>query len=260
MFEAAQLVQGSLTARFISKAAARLASGDARAAVALRQLQDADLTLDTLKLERDAETQKPASLQDAKKLAQIDEAMAAAEVKRNAAEAAAQAAAPGYAQLIQAEASTKLVIELLQGSEGFLTIQLGQKSSFGFFATRQGITAFRVPLTLESPSQAVNHLRKTAQVDINDRGDVTIPAFDVAAAHRRYQDLFAPVAAKLGGLDRIVISSNGPLLSLPFEMLVNDATPAVGNMDDRRLPGLLYRCTLIYVRPALTSMIVVQYR
>lgn len=258
MFEAAQLVQGSLTARFISKAAARLASGDARAAVALRQLQDADLTLDTLKLERDAETQKPASLQDAKKLAQIDGAMAAAEVKRNAAEAAAQAAAPGYAQLIQAEASTKLVIELLQSNEGFLTIQLGQKSSFGFFATRQGITAFRVPLTLESASQAVNHLRKTAQVDISDRGDVTIPAFDVAAAHRLYQDLFAPVAAKLGGLDRIVISSNGPLLSLPFEMLVTDATPAVGNGDYRGVPFLLKRFALSYVPAPQTFVLLRQ--
>src|SRR5260370_31471748 len=112
MFEAAQLVQGSLTARFISKAAARLASGDARAAVALRQLQDADLSLDTLKLERDAETQKPASVQDTKKLAQIDAAMAVAETNRNAAEAAAQAAAPGYPQLIQAEASSQLVIDL----------------------------------------------------------------------------------------------------------------------------------------------------
>jgi len=257
MFEAAQLIQGSLTSRFISKAAARLASGDARAAVALRQLQDADLTLDTLKLERDAETQKPASLQDARKLAQIDESMAAAEAKRNTAEAAAQAAAPGYAQLIQAEASTKLVIDLLQSNEGFLSIQLGQKSSFGFLATRQGITAFRVPLSLESAAQAVNHLRKTAQVDINDRGDVTIPVYDVAAAYRLYHELFSPVATKLGGLDRIVISSNGPLLSLPFEMLVTDPTPAVANGDYRNVPFLLKRFALSYV-PAPQSFVLLR--
>src|SRR6185437_17039126 len=169
------------------------------------------------------------------------------EAKRNTAEAAAQAAAPGYAQLIQAEASTKLVIDLLQSNEGFLSIQLGQKSSFGFLATRQGITAFRVPLSLESAAQAVNHLRKTAQVDINDRGDVTIPVYDVAAAHRFYQDMFAPVATKLSGLDRIVISSNGPLLSLPFEMLVTDPTPAVTNGDYRGVPFLLKRFALSYV-------------
>jgi CHAT domain-containing protein len=258
MFEAAQLVQGSLTARFISKAAARLASGDARAAVALRQLQDADLTLDTLKLERDAETQKPASLQDARKLAQIDAAMAAAEGKRNAAEAAAQAAAPGYAQLIQAEASAKLVIDLLQTSEGFLTVQLGQKTSFGFFATRQGIAAFRVPLSLDSASQAVSHLRKTAQVEISGSGEVSIPAFDVAAAHRLYQDLFAPVAAKLAGLDRIVISSNGPLLSLPFEMLVTDAAPAVADGDYRGVPFLLKRFALSYVPAPQTFVLLRQ--
>ena len=56
MFEAAQLVQANLTAQYISKAAARLATGDQKVSVALRQLQDAELALKTLAVERDAET------------------------------------------------------------------------------------------------------------------------------------------------------------------------------------------------------------
>jgi CHAT domain-containing protein len=90
-------------------------------------------------------------------------------------------------------------------------------------------------------------LRQTAQVDIDDRGNVKIPVFDVAGAYALYQELFLPVAAKLDGLDRLVISSNGPLLSFPFEMLVTDATPTVANGDYRGVPFLLKRLALSYV-------------
>jgi CHAT domain-containing protein len=247
MFEGAQLVQGNLTAQYIAKAAARLASGDEKVSVALRQLQDAELALKTLFQERDTEAQKPPALQDAKKLAQLDGAIAEAEGKRNGAEAAAQAAAPSYGQLIQADASTKDVTGLLENSEAFVSIYLGQKSSFGFFVTRQGVIAYRVPLTFETASKGVEHLRKTAQVDINDRGEVRIPNFDVAAAHELYQQLFSPVADKLGGIDRIVVSSSGPLLALPFDMLVTEETPAVANGDYRKVPFLLKRFALSYV-------------
>jgi CHAT domain-containing protein len=247
MFETAQLVQGNLTAQYIAKAAARLAAGDEKVSVALRQLQDAELALKTLFQERDTEAQKPASVQDGKKLAQLDAAIAEAEGKRNDAEAAAQAAAPSYGQLIQADASTKDVTGLLEPSEGFVSIYLGQQSSFGFLVTRERVTAYRVPLTFDTASKAVEHLRKTAQVDIDDRGNVRIPNYDVAAAHELYQQLFAPVADKLDGIDRIVVSSNGPLLALPFDMLVTDETAAVTNGDYRKVPFLLKRFALSYV-------------
>ncbi len=55
MFEASQLVQGSLTAQYIAKAAARLAAGDQKVSQALRQLQEAELALKTLFGERDVE-------------------------------------------------------------------------------------------------------------------------------------------------------------------------------------------------------------
>lgn len=247
MFETAQLVQGNLTAQYIAKAAARLAAGDEKVSVALRQLQDAELALKTLFQERDAEAQKPAAVQDSKKLAQLDASIAEAEGKRNDAEAAAQAAAPSYGQLIQSDASTKDVTALLEPSEGFVEIYLGQKSSFGFLVTRERVTAYRVPLTFDTASKAVEHLRKTAQVDIDDRGQVRIPNFDVAAAHELYQQLFSPVADKLAGIDRIVVSSSGPLLALPFDMLVTDETAAVTNGDYRKVPFLLKRFALSYV-------------
>jgi CHAT domain-containing protein len=247
MFEAAQLVQGNLTAQYIAKAAARLAAGEGKVSVALRQLQDTELALKTLFNDRDAEARKPASLQDPKRLAQLDAAIVAAQAKRNDAEAAAQAAAPAYGQLIQAYATTKDVTGLLDPTEGFVAIYLGEKSGFGFLVTRAGVTAYRVPLTLETAAKAVEHLRQTAEAGADDRGRPRIPVFDVAGAFDLYQQLLAPIAGKLDGIDRIVISSDGPLLSLPFEMLVTDKTPAVSNGDYRKVPFLLKRFALSYV-------------
>jgi CHAT domain-containing protein len=258
MFEAAQLIQSGVTAQLIGKAAARLASGDQRVSVALRQLQDADLEINTLTLEHDAETEKPAAVQDGKKLAQLRAAIADAETKRNAAEAAAQAAAPGYRQLVQAEASTQSVKETLGPSEGFFAVQVGRKSSFGFLVTRQEVTAFRVDLTLENAGKAVEHLRQTAQVGVDASGQIKIPAFDVAAAYRLYQQLLGPVSAKLAGLDRIVVSGSGPLLTLPFEMLVTEQTPPVANYDYRRVPFLLKRLAVSYV-PAPQTFVLLRH-
>ena len=78
MFEASQLIQSGLTAQYIAKAAARLASGDQRVSQTLRDLQDAELELKNLFIERDAEAAKPEALQNDAELARIDAAIATA--------------------------------------------------------------------------------------------------------------------------------------------------------------------------------------
>ncbi len=246
MFGAAQLIQSGLTAQYIAKAAARLASGDQRVSATLRSLQQAELELKTLFVERDEEAQKPEPLQNDQELARIDAAIAAAEAKRNDAEAAAQAAAPAYGQLVQADAPAITVAKLLQPREGLLAIQLGRSSSFGFIVTGSQVTAFRVALTLDEATAAVDHLRKTAQVFFVG-GQPQIPIYDVAAANRLHAILLGPVAAETKDLSHLVISANGPLLSLPFEMLVTEPMAPVTNGDYRAVPFLLKRFATSYV-------------
>jgi CHAT domain-containing protein len=247
MFEATQLIQGGLTAQYIAKAAARLASGDQKVSAALRQLQEAEFKLKELFLERDAEAQKPAAQQDAQRQAQLDAAITEAETQRNEAESAAQAAAPAYGQLVQAGASAHEVSELLRPGEAFLALQLGETASYGFLAKGGGIIAFRLGVDFAEAADLVRHLRETAQVGVTPRGDVIVPEFDLAAGHDLYRRLFAPVESELAGVARVIIATNGPLLSLPFEMLVTAATPAVGNGDYRGVPFLLKRFALSYV-------------
>jgi CHAT domain-containing protein len=254
MFEAAQLVQSGLTAQYIAKASARLAAGDQRVGVALRQLQEAEITTKTLFDERDEETQKPAALQNAKHLQEIDAAIVRAQAAHADAEAAVQVAAPAYAQLIQTGATAKATADLLQPKEGLLDIELGGTASYGFLVTRDGVHAFRIPLTRDATGPLVDHLRQTAQVRIDAKGQPDIPVYDVAAAHDLYQKLFGPAEPQLKALDKVVLSLNGPLLSLPFEMLVSDAVAPVKDGDYRSVPFLVKRFALTYV-PAPQSFV-----
>ncbi|HYM03715.1 MAG TPA: CHAT domain-containing protein, partial [Stellaceae bacterium] len=245
MFEAAQLVQSGLTAQYIAKAATRLAAGDQRVSAALRKLQETEIALKALFQERDAQTQKPAAVQDAKELARIDAAIVETQTARDDAEAAAQAAAPAYGQLIQSEASAATVMELLGPREGLFVVQVERTGSFGFLVTHDGVKAFRIALTAAEATRAVEHLRDAARAD--DKPGNTPPKYDVGAAYALYRTLFAPIDTELKSLDRLVVSSNGALLTLPFEMLVTEDTPPVTTGDYRPVPFLLKRLAVSYV-------------
>jgi CHAT domain-containing protein len=250
MFEAAQLIQGGLTAQYIAKASARLASGDRRVSVALRQLQEAEIALKTLFAERDVESQKPAALQNQDRLSVIDAEIVKAQAARDEAEGAAQTAAPAYAQLVQSQATAARVMALLQPDEGLLAIQVSGSTSVGFLVTRSGVLAYPIALAADEASGIVDHLRQSAQVDSEGKP----AAYDVAAAHDLYAKLIAPAAPALRGIDRLVVSTNGALLSFPFEILVSEAAAPVTNGDYRAVPFLVKRFTLSYV-PAPQSFV-----
>src|SRR5262249_54863846 len=129
----------------------------------------------------------------------------------------------------------------------FLALQLGETASFGFLAKGGGIIAFRLGVDFTEAAELVRHLRETAQVGVTSRGDVIVPEFDLAAAHDLYRRLIGPVEGGLAETRQMIVATNGPLLSLPFEMLVTAATPAVTNGDYRGVPFLLKRFALSYV-------------
>jgi CHAT domain-containing protein/tetratricopeptide (TPR) repeat protein len=247
MFEASQLIQGGLTTEFIAKAAARLAAGDQTVSAALRQLQQIDLDLKKLFVDRDIEAQKPGTIQDQAELTRLDEAIANAGAKRAEAESEAQAAAPSYGQLVQALAPADKVAGLLRPGEALLSIALGAKFSFGFLVKTDGVTAYRIDLGTERAADISAKLRQSAQIQYYDTGEPYIPDFDVGLAHVLYGTLFGPIAGSLEGVSELVVAPAGPLLSLPFEMLVTAPTAPVEDDDYRRVPFLLKTLALSYV-------------
>lgn len=224
MFETAELGQDSVTSRQIAEAAARLAVHTRNPAVAeaIRRRQDAAVRLDTLYRQRDALVRGPASgTEPAGTLPQdpaaLDAAIAKAQANLAEASAALQAAAPNYRQLVQQVVPASAVLKALDPHEAFVAISLAGDGGWTFLLRGGRIKAARLSAGSERIGVLVHALR--ASIEPTDSG--RLPAFDVNAAQALYQAVLAPVASRLAGASDLVVAPSGPLLSIPFEILLS---------------------------------------
>jgi CHAT domain-containing protein len=208
MFGAAQLAQRSSTARYVQQASARLGVSEGNQAVqgAVRSLQDADRELRDLFAERDAATGQNAAL---------DARIAAAQQRRAEAESQVASAAPGYRQLLLAAVDADSVARALGPDEALLTMLLGPREGF-VIALRAGrVEAQRVPVGEQAVEALVGRVRRSAEI-----GPGGVPRFDTAAAHELHRLLVAPLVPLLDGAASLVVAPDGPLLALPFGLLI----------------------------------------
>jgi CHAT domain-containing protein len=221
MFGAAQLAQRSSTARYVQQASARLGVSEGNPAVqgAVRGLQDADRELRELFAERDAAGAQNAAL---------DDRIAAAQQRRAAAEGEVAAAAPGYRQLLLASVDADSVARALGRGEALLSMLLGPQEGFVMVVRDGRVDARRIPLGEAAVAELVARLRRSSELGVSG-----LPRFDTGAAHELHRLLVAPVAAALDGVETLVVAPDGPLLALPFGMLLaQPADPdALGGAD-----------------------------
>jgi CHAT domain-containing protein len=232
MFGAAQLAQRSSTARYVQQASARLAASEGNPAVqsAVRALQDADRELRELFAERDAAGAQNRAL---------DERIVAAQQRRAEAEAQVAAAAPGYRQLLLAAVDAESVARALGPQEALLTMLLGPEEGF-VMAIRGGrVEARRIPLGEEGVAALVARVRRSSEI-----GPGGVPRFDTAAAEELYRLLVAPLAPMLEGAETLIVAPDGPLLALPFGLLLAGPAP-----DDTLAgaPWLIRRHAIVHV-------------
>ena len=229
MFEIAELGQDSLTSRQIAAAAARLAAHarDPQVAAAIRRRQDAAVRLDALYRQRDALANGPASgTRPSEALPQdpaaLDAAITHAQADLSDADAALQAAAPNYRQLVQQVVPASAVLKALDPHEAFVAITLTRNGGWTFLLRDGRIEAAKLPVGSEQIGELVHALR--ASIEPTDTGK--LPAYDTKAALAIYQTVLGPVAARLDGASDLVVAPSGPLLSVPFEILLTGpATP-----------------------------------
>jgi CHAT domain-containing protein len=251
MFEIAQLSQGSLTSRQIEEAAARLA-GNARnpkVGDAIRRRQDAADTLAELYRTRDLLARgpvpgaPPAAGADA---ADLDHRIATAQADLADADGALQAAAPNYGQLVQEVAPTADVLAALRPQEVFVAIVLMPGGGW-IFALRDGqVDAAPVHGDAAAVAALVQRLRAGIEPTAS-----APPRFDTEAAQDLYQAVLAPVAARLEGARALVVAPSGPLLSVPFSVLLT------GKADPGNLAGapwLIRQLTVAHV-PAAANFV-----
>jgi CHAT domain-containing protein len=255
-FEAMQLIQGNVTGQVVSEAFARLSANDPHTRDLLRDMQDSDLELRRLFIQRDALTQNGNAQVAPEEIKKIDDQIVAAQNKRAAAESAAQAASPEYAQLTSGGATAEAVQRVLGPKEALVAFSIGQRTSFAALVEKDRIIPYRIDLPAAKAAEAVTALRKT----IEPQNDQTVlPVFDVVAAHQLYVTLFAPVDDAIGKLDRLVVSPSGPLTSLPLEVLVTKETPPVTDKNYKDVPFLVAEVAVSYTPAPQTLLVLRQH-
>ena len=253
MFELAELAQDSLTSRQIAEAAARLAANahDPKVAAAIRRRQDAGQALADLERERDAlvrgavpGTVPPPATPTTP--AELDSAIAKAETELADADAALHAAAPNYGQLVQEAVPAADVLAALQPDEAFVAITLTGDTGWVFCLRNNIIVAAPLRVGTAAVRDMVRRIR--ASIEPTTAG---VPRFDTDAAHALYEAVLGPVAPRLAGVKALVVAPSGPLLSLPFAVLLT------GPADPARLaeaPWLIREMTISHV-PAAANFV-----
>jgi len=253
MFETAQLMQDSVTSRQITEAAARLAAQvhDPKVSEAIRRRQDATDHLAELYRARDALVRAPAPGSPALTTIErdpvaLDKQIASAQTDLADADGALQEAAPNYGQLVQEVVPAPAVLAALVPNEAFLAITLAKNGGWTFLLRDGKITAAPCRADLPRIAELVQRVRASVQP-----GAGGLPRFDVLAAESIYQAVVDPVAGPLAGTTSLVVAPFGPLLSLPFGMLLTGPADA-SNLA--AAPWLIRRMTVAHV-PAAANFV-----
>lgn len=131
--------------------------------------------------------------------------------------------------------------ELLDPHTALLEYFVGAEASFLFVVTRDGLSAHRLPAA-QDLERKVQDLREA----LEQPGSLRIGRFRLQAG-LLYQILLGPVDARLDQVSHLLISTDGPLSLVPFEVLLADPTRGTSY---RNLDYLLREHAISYVPSA----------
>jgi CHAT domain-containing protein len=248
MFETAELAQDSTTSREIDEAAARLAANtkDPKIAEAIRRRQDSADHLAELYRQRDAVAAgalpgsvPPGTPRDP---AALDKPIADAQAEMADADAALQAAAPNYGQLVQQVIPASDVLAALKPGEVLVAITLTNAGGWTFLMRDGAIDVAPVKGNDASITALVKRVRASIE---SPNGQ--LPPFDTKSAEALYGATLGPLAEQLTGAKALVVAPTGPLLSLPFGLLLTGPTDPANLAT---APWLIRQMTIAHVPSA----------
>jgi CHAT domain-containing protein len=130
---------------------------------------------------------------------------------------------PDYAEMVEPKPATvERTQKLLRADEVLVSWYFGEREGYVWAIGKQGVPLFKsIPLGRAQMAKQVAHLRLAL-----DPGVATIdeiPGFDVAAAHKLYEQLLAPVSESLKGKKVMLVVPHAELGQLPLSVLVTQA-------------------------------------
>ncbi|MFO7640252.1 MAG: CHAT domain-containing protein, partial [Candidatus Competibacteraceae bacterium] len=216
-FTVSQLGQTPAAGRAITQVAARLAETNPEVRETARALQDALKARQDLQYELGVEQSKPFLARDTGKEEALKARLREAAEEYQRQEAQLQARFPRYGRLVTpTPLDAAEVAKLLRRGEALLRVLPGQGETWVFLVKADGaLHGTAVNLPAQELTVRVERLR--AGVDASAGN---IPDFDLALAHRLYQDLLGSLEPALAGVDHLIVVPSGSLLSLPPALLV----------------------------------------
>jgi CHAT domain-containing protein len=249
MFLAAQVAQGTITSHQIAQAAASLAENarDPRIGEALRKRDEWQREVDRLYRALDtlggATNTGRASEQVAQLQQQADQASAALAQ----AEAEVRQLSPNYGQLVQDVVPAGTVFEALHPNEVFIALFLSKDAGWAFALHNGSIDISKI----EGGIATVGPLVKAIRAGIEKTEVNSLPTFDIDDDRRLYDLTLGGLANAIKGAKSLVISPTGPLLSLPFEVLLTGPADLTKLAD---APWLVRQATITHL-PAATNFV-----
>jgi CHAT domain-containing protein len=116
------------------------------------------------------------------------------------------------------------------------------------------VNAWPVDLNLESAEQIVGKLRGAFMPDAQGQ----LPKYDVALSHDLFKRVLGPGQQHLKSLKALVITTNGALQSLPFNLLVTAPPPAINEYTDYKKVEWMAKWFAMSYVPAPQSLVLLR--
>ena len=158
-----------------------------------------------------------------------------------------QEAAPNYGQLVQQVVPARDVLALLHPGEAFAQITVGTKETWTLLLRDGQIELGRSDTGIAAMTRLVVRIRAT----LSRRTDGSLPAFATGPPVCRVRRDAGDGPAPLADATALVVAPSGPLLSLPFALLL---TRDDGGDDLRAAPWLVRTMSLAHV-PSAASFV-----
>jgi CHAT domain-containing protein len=251
-FEVGQLLSTTSVGQAISRMAARFADGQGELARLVRKQQD--LTLDWWELDkaliaalsRDPD-QRSASNEDA-----MRQQMTRTGAELDALGIRLNTDFPEYADLTNPEPMRPDEVEaLLAEDEAVLTYILGPDHSYLWVLRQGNFSQFVLEPGEKVIAETVASLRNTLDPKLNHN---LLEPFPVQRAYELFQQILQPAMPKLAGVRTLYIVPQGPLLSLPFSVLVTAEPPPVADPSDYQKVPWLARQFATSTLPSVSSL------
>lgn len=218
-FSAAASVVSNATAQTVSKLAARVASGDSAVTGLVRALEDTRRELRAM--EAQVANLQAQNAYEGQARTDVEGRLKALQQQSDGLEAQLLAVNPRYSQLVSSQASLADLQKSLGKDEVYLKILLLDSRGYGLLVTPTTARPYPIELNRGTAGAAVRRLR--AAFEAED----ALPAFDVAASYRLFQQLAGPVASEVTAARHLVYEPDGALISLPIGALVTADPTAV---------------------------------